>query len=69
MPQLAAQVIEYEGHPRTCPACRTVSHAAIPADLCRHSFGPGLAATLAYLYEALCAHRQGLPTPKLLSVG
>jgi transposase len=24
---------------------------------------------LAYLYEALCAHRKGLPTPKLLPAG
>jgi transposase len=60
LPQLAAQVIEYQGHARTCPACTTVSHAAIPADLCRHSFGPRLAATLAYLVGCHRVSRRGV---------
>ncbi|HTU22606.1 MAG TPA: IS66 family transposase [Gemmataceae bacterium] len=49
LPPLGAQVTEYQGQARTCPACQTVTQATIPADLCRHSFGPRLAATLAYL--------------------
>lgn len=60
LPSLAAQVREYQGHARTCPACRTVTHAAIPADLCRHSFGPRLAATLAYLVGCHRVSRRGI---------
>lgn len=60
LPHLAASVIEYQGHARTCPACQTVSHAAIPADLCRHSFGPRLAATLAYLVGCHRVSRRGV---------
>jgi hypothetical protein len=40
LPQLAAHVTEYQGHSCTCPACQTITHAAITANLCRHSFGP-----------------------------
>lgn len=60
LPPLAAQVIEYQGHARTCPACRTVTHAAIPAEVCRHSFGPRLAATLAYLVGCHRVSRRGV---------
>jgi transposase len=49
LPALAAEVIEYQGHYRTCPCCGKVNHAAIPQDLKAHSVGPRLAATLAYL--------------------
>ena len=59
LPPLAAQVIEYQGHARTCPACQTVPHAAIPAQRCRHSFGPRLAATLAYLVGCHRVSRRG----------
>jgi len=48
LPPLAAEVTEYRGHFRTCPACGTLNHAAIPAELKTHSIGPRLAATLAY---------------------
>lgn len=60
LPPLAARIIEYQGHARTCPACQTVTHAAIPADLCRHSFGPRLAATLAYLVGCHRVSRRGV---------
>jgi hypothetical protein len=49
LPRLAAEVTEYRGHFRTCPACGTLNHAAIPAELKAHSIGPRLAATLCYL--------------------
>lgn len=49
LPPLAAEVTEYRGHYRTCPACGLLNHAAIPADLKAHSIGPRLAATLGYL--------------------
>src|SRR5205823_2946648 len=48
LPELAAQVTEYQGHFRTCPGCGTLNHAPIPADLKAHSIGPRLSATLAY---------------------
>lgn len=60
LPELAAQVIEYQGHARTCPACQTVTHAAIPAQRCRHSFGPRLAATLTYLVGCHRVSRRGV---------
>ena len=53
-------VTEYQGHARTCPVCQAVTHAAIPADLCRHSFGPNLAATLAYLVGCHRVSRRGV---------
>jgi transposase len=49
LPKLAAEVIEYRGHFRTCPCCGTLNHAAIPAQLKAHSIGPRFAATLSYL--------------------
>jgi transposase len=60
LPPLAAQITEYQGHARTCPVCQTVTHAAIPADFCRHSFGPRLAATLAYLVGCHRVSRRGV---------
>jgi transposase len=60
LPPLTAHVTEYQGHFRTCPACQTVTHAAIPAELCRHSFGPRLAATLAYLVGCHRVSRRGV---------
>jgi len=49
LPAVAAHITEYQGHYRTCPCCRRVTHAPIPADLRAHSVGPRLAATLSYL--------------------
>jgi transposase len=46
---VAAEVVEYQGHYRTCPCCGTLNHASIPQDLKAHSIGPRLAATLVYL--------------------
>ena len=60
LPPLVAHVTEYQGHARTCPVCQAVTHAAIPADLCRHSFGPNLAATLAYLVGCHRVSRRGV---------
>lgn len=60
LPTLAAHITEYQGQARTCPACQTVTHAAIPAPLCRHSFGPRLAAALAYLVGCHHVSRRGV---------
>lgn len=48
LPVLAAEITEYQGHYRTCPCCRVVNHAAIPADVRAQTTGPRLAATLSY---------------------
>ncbi|MDB5308260.1 MAG: transposase, is66 family protein, partial [Gemmataceae bacterium] len=48
LPVLATEMTEYQGHDRTCPCCRAVTHAAIPADVRAQTTGPRLAATLSY---------------------
>ena len=60
LPPVLAHVTEYQGHARTCPACRTVTHAAIPAEVRRHAVGPRLAALLAYLRGAHQVSQRGL---------
>jgi transposase len=49
LPLLAAEVTEYQGHGRTCPACAHITWAPIPAGIRAHSVGPRLTATLSYL--------------------
>jgi transposase len=60
LPELAAQVAEYQGHYRTCAGCGALNHAPIPADLKAHSVGPRLAATLAYLAGCHHVSKRGL---------
>jgi transposase len=60
LPELAAQVTEYQGHYRTCPCCGTLHHAPIPQPLKAHSVGPRLAATLAYLAGNHRVSKRGL---------
>jgi len=50
--ELAAQpvvITEFQGHARTCPACGTVTAAAIPAAERARHLGPRLTAALAFL--------------------
>ena len=54
LPEIRALIVEYQGHTRFCPCCGHPTHATIPAEIKRHSIGPGLAATLSYL--AGCHH-------------
>jgi transposase len=49
LPVLAAEVTEYQGQGRTCPACGHLTWAAIPQETRAHSVGPRLTATLSYL--------------------
>jgi transposase len=49
LPVLVAEVTEYQGHARTCPACGHVTRASIPAAIRAHSVEPRLTATLSYL--------------------
>src|SRR5258708_78653 len=37
LPELKANVIEYQGHARTCPRCGEVTQATVPADIRAHS--------------------------------
>lgn len=60
LPPQTAQVTEYQGQARTCPACQTVTRAVIPAAIRRHRFGPRLAATLAYLVGCHRVSRRGV---------
>lgn len=48
LPELAAQITEYQGHARTCPSCGAVTRATIPDDIRTHSVGPRLTAVLSY---------------------
>lgn len=49
LPDLKAQVTEYQRHTRTCPCCGQVNPAPLPKDCPTHSVAPGLAALMAYL--------------------
>jgi transposase len=49
LPPVRAEVIEYQGHARTCPCCGTVNQASIPEEIRQHSIGSSLAAAMAYL--------------------
>src|SRR5271165_2157868 len=48
LPPIVAEVTEYQAHGRLCSACRTVTHATIPAAIRAHAVGPRLTATLSY---------------------
>lgn len=60
LPTVAAVVTEYQGHARTCPGCGTVSRAAIPDELRRHSIGPRLGATLSYFSGSPHVSKRGV---------
>jgi transposase len=60
LPPVAAEVVEYQGHYRTCPGCGALSHAPVPAGLKAHSVGPRLAAALAYLAGCHHVSKRGL---------
>lgn len=57
LPSLAALVIEYQGHARTC-ACGTVTRASIPEALRVHTFGPEMTAAIAYFTGRLHVSRR-----------
>lgn len=60
LPPVRAEVTEYQGHARRCPACGEVTRHAIPAEHCRHSIGPGLAAATSYLAGCHQVSKRGL---------
>jgi transposase len=60
LPPVRAQVIEYQGHARTCPECGLVTRQAIPREHCQHSIGPGLAAAMSYLAGCHQVSKRGI---------
>ncbi len=48
LPELAAQITEYQGHARTCRCCGKVTRATIADEIRAHSVGPRLTAALSY---------------------
>ncbi len=60
LPRLAAVVTEFQGHARTCSGCGHVTRERIPATIRAHSFGPRLAAALAYLSGCQHLSQRGL---------
>jgi transposase len=48
LPPVRAEIVEYQGHARTCRRCGTITCAAIPETIRQYSIGPGLAGAMAY---------------------
>jgi transposase len=49
LPDVKANVTEYQRHRRTCPCCGRVNQAPLPEDFPTHGIAPALAALMAYL--------------------
>ncbi len=60
LPKVAAEIIEYQAHARTCPCCGEVTQATIPAALRAHSVGARLTAALSYLTGAQGISKRGV---------
>jgi transposase len=60
LPELAARIVEYQAHARTCPDCGQVTRETIPETIRKHAIGSGLAATLGYLVGNHGISKRGL---------
>jgi transposase len=60
LPELAAEITEYQGHARVCPGCGKITRAAIPDAIRAHSVGPRLTAALAYLVGCHGVSKRGV---------
>lgn len=60
LPVIRADIIEHQGHYRTCPNCRHVTHAPIPAEVRAESVGPKLAGALSYLVGVHHVSKRGV---------
>lgn len=60
LPELTAEITEYQGHSRTCPECGWVTCRRIPAEIRAHSCGPRLSAVLSYLSGCHHISRRGV---------
>jgi transposase len=60
LPPVRAEITEYQGHGRRCPCCGLVTWQPIPAEHCRHSIGPGLAAAMGYFAGCHQVSKRGI---------
>lgn len=60
LPEIRVDVTEYQGHSRTCSCCGHVTHQPIPAEVCQHSIGPHLAATMTFLAGSQGMSKRGI---------
>ena len=60
LPELAAEITEYQGHARTCPCCGKITRAAIPEAIRAHSVGPRLTAALSYFAGCHGVSKRGI---------
>lgn len=60
LPPTLAEVIEHQGHGRTCPCCGVVTWEKIPDDIRAHAYGPRLSATVAYLSGSPHVSKRGI---------
>lgn len=60
LPEMIAEITEYQGHGRLCSCCGKVTREPIPEELCRTSVGPNYTATLAYLAGTHGVSKRGL---------
>ena len=60
LPELAANITEYQGHARTCPCCGQLNRSQIPLEICAHVIGPRLAAVMSYLSGRQHIGRRGV---------
>jgi transposase len=49
IPELAAEILEHQGHTRTCTCCGHINCGEIPLEIRAHVIGPRLAAVMSYL--------------------
>jgi len=60
LPELTAQITEYQGHARTCPCCGKITRASIPQDIRANSVGPKLTAVLSYFVGCHGVSKRGV---------
>jgi transposase len=60
LPELAAEITEYQGHARTCPDCGQLTRATIPEEIRAHSVGPRLTAALSYFAGCHGVSKRGI---------
>jgi transposase len=60
LPEVTAQVTEYQGHARTCPGCGKVMIAVVPEAIRAHSVGPKLTSVFSYLVGCHGVSKRGI---------
>jgi transposase len=60
LPELTAEITEYQGHGRRCPCCGDITWTLIPADIRAHRIGPRFTAVLSYFTACHHVSRRGV---------